>query len=309
VLAQKSEYSSSSSSIRFFTVSQAQNNPPSAYIDSISPSPATQGQSVSFQGHGSDSDGSIVAYNWRSSINGQLSTLSSFSTSGLSVGAHTIYFKVQDNSGSWSTEATATLTINLPLPPPPSLVSPAQGATGVGLTPTLSWNAVSGSCDGYTVRILRLVDFWTVEAVVHVDLGVVTSYSVPSGKLASATTYVWVVWAHNGAGFSPYSTRYFSTAGSAPSTPSLVSPADGATGVGLTPTLSWSAVSGPCDGYAARIIEASTGSAVLHVNLRVVTSYTVPSGKLVSSKTYIWVVWAHNGAGWSPYSTRTFTTA
>jgi len=42
------------------------NVPPTAYIDSISPNPATRGQSVSFGGHGADSDGSIAAYRWRS---------------------------------------------------------------------------------------------------------------------------------------------------------------------------------------------------------------------------------------------------
>jgi len=48
------------------------NQPPIAYINEISPSPATQGESVSFSGHGTDPDGSIVAYEWRSSIDGFL---------------------------------------------------------------------------------------------------------------------------------------------------------------------------------------------------------------------------------------------
>jgi len=225
----------------------------------------------------------------------------------------TWYWRVKavDNSGKESAFSDYWSIIIQTLPPPaPTLLSPADGATGVSLTPTLSWSAVSGPCDGYTVRVLRLVDFWTVEVVLHVDLGVVTSYSVPSGKLVAATTYIWVVWAHNGAGFSPYSSRYFSTSGSPPLAPSLVSPADGATGVSLTPTLSWSAVSGPCDGYTVSVLVASTGALILHVDLPAsATSYVLPSGKLNSATTYVWVVWAHNGAGWSPYSTRVFTTA
>ena len=52
-----------------------------------------------------------MAYNWRSSKDGQLSTLASFSTSSLSVGTHTIYFKVQDNNGAWSSEVSDTLVI------------------------------------------------------------------------------------------------------------------------------------------------------------------------------------------------------
>jgi parallel beta-helix repeat protein len=89
------------------------NHPPTAYIDSITPNPATQGETVSFSGHGTDPDGdSITAYNWRSSIDGQLSTSPSFSTSSLSVGTHTIYFKVKDSHNAWSSEVTMTLVIN-----------------------------------------------------------------------------------------------------------------------------------------------------------------------------------------------------
>jgi len=92
----------------FFT---GENQKPTAHIDSISPNPATQGQTITFSGHGEDSDGSIKGYKWRSSKNGQLSTQASFSTSSLSVGTHTIFFKVKDNDEDWSTEDTQTLEI------------------------------------------------------------------------------------------------------------------------------------------------------------------------------------------------------
>ena len=88
--------------------------PPTAYIDSISPETATQGvDTVSFTGHGTDPDGHVVAYEWRSSIDGQLSTSSSFSrpASELSPRTHTIYFKVKDDDGLWSAEVTDTLII------------------------------------------------------------------------------------------------------------------------------------------------------------------------------------------------------
>lgn len=89
------------------------NQQPTAYQPTIYPNPATYGNSVSFSGSGSDSDGYIVGYNWRSSIDGQLNTQSTFSTSSLSAGTHVIYFKVKDNDGDWSSEKTATLIINL----------------------------------------------------------------------------------------------------------------------------------------------------------------------------------------------------
>jgi len=90
------------------------NSPPLATIDSILPNPANQSQMVQLSGHGFDSDGTIVAYSWRSSIDGQLSNQASFSTSSLSAGTHTIHFKVKDNSGAWSTEDTETLIIMAP---------------------------------------------------------------------------------------------------------------------------------------------------------------------------------------------------
>ncbi|MCK9310796.1 MAG: T9SS type A sorting domain-containing protein [Bacteroidales bacterium] len=88
------------------------NQTPLAVIDNITPSPATQGSAVSFTGTGTDADGTIAAYEWSSSINGIFNTLQDPSYSGLSVGTHTISFRVQDNSGSWSTYATRTLVVN-----------------------------------------------------------------------------------------------------------------------------------------------------------------------------------------------------
>jgi parallel beta-helix repeat protein len=87
------------------------NKQPIAVSLSISKTSANFGELISFIGQGIDTDGVIVAYNWRSNLDGILSTAQSFSTSTLSIGTHTIYFKVQDNNGSWSTDKTAIITI------------------------------------------------------------------------------------------------------------------------------------------------------------------------------------------------------
>jgi len=92
-----------------------ENIPPTAYIDSITPSPATRGETISFVGHGSDSDGSVKAYKWRSSINGTIGIAATFSTSTLMNGTHTIYFSVKDDSDAWSEEAMAIVTVNKPI--------------------------------------------------------------------------------------------------------------------------------------------------------------------------------------------------
>jgi len=87
------------------------NSPPTAVLDSISPSPVNAGQAVTFTGHGVDTDGTVTAYEWTSSINGTLSSNSTFSTSSLAVGIHTISFRVQDNGGAWSSPVTSSLTV------------------------------------------------------------------------------------------------------------------------------------------------------------------------------------------------------
>ena len=87
------------------------NQEPVAYIDSISPNPATQGQTVNFNGHGMD-DGTIIEWEWRSSRDDILSSSEDFSSSSLSVGTHTIKFRVKDDDGKWSEYAERTLTIN-----------------------------------------------------------------------------------------------------------------------------------------------------------------------------------------------------
>ncbi len=85
--------------------------PPTAHIDLITPNPAQPEQAINFEGHGTDTDGSIEAYQWESSIDGLLSDSDSFSTSSLTEGIHTISFKVQDNEGAWSEAATEVLVV------------------------------------------------------------------------------------------------------------------------------------------------------------------------------------------------------
>ncbi|MCK5261318.1 MAG: PKD domain-containing protein [Thermoplasmatales archaeon] len=90
------------------------NNPPTAHIDSINPNPAIYGETVFFDGHGTDTDGTIFAWQWNSSMDGLLSTQPSFNTSAISLGMHTISFKVKDDDGEWSQDATQILIINDP---------------------------------------------------------------------------------------------------------------------------------------------------------------------------------------------------
>jgi hypothetical protein len=87
---------------------------PLAYIDSVSASQVFVGEKVKFAGHAVSSTGQVVAYTWRSSVNGNLSQLASFETDKLTAGTHTIWFRAQDNYGNWSDEVGANLNVVIP---------------------------------------------------------------------------------------------------------------------------------------------------------------------------------------------------
>jgi PKD repeat protein len=90
---------------------EAANVVPTATIVSIHPNPAVVGDSITFTGAGTDPDGTITAYAWDSNLDGVLSDQASFSKTSLSIGIHTITFKVKDDEGAWSDAATATLEV------------------------------------------------------------------------------------------------------------------------------------------------------------------------------------------------------
>ncbi|MFH0926762.1 MAG: hypothetical protein V1872_14210, partial [bacterium] len=81
-------------------------------IDSITIS----GKDVTFTGSGKINNGNITNYSWRSDKDGFLSNRASFVKSNLSTGVHTIFFKVQDNYGRWSSEVPKQLTCKNQLP-------------------------------------------------------------------------------------------------------------------------------------------------------------------------------------------------
>jgi len=113
-----------------------ENQAPTAVIISITPSPAQSDQNVSFAGEGSDADGSISAYEWRSDLDGVLSSSATFDSDTLSAGTHEIRFRVQDNDGAWSDYVVQILVIGDPIPenqaPTARIVSIAPNPAGSG---------------------------------------------------------------------------------------------------------------------------------------------------------------------------------
>jgi len=117
------------------------NGKPRAYIDSISPESAVEGQIVTLEGHGTD-DGSIERYAWRTQdIELYNGTNSSFNQSNLSVGTHSIFMKVQDNYDVWSDEVNTTLVIIEDTEQPTILIASHYNKQTVKGDVTISGNA------------------------------------------------------------------------------------------------------------------------------------------------------------------------
>ena len=170
-------------------------------------------------------------------------------------------------------------------PHTPSGPSPADGATGQSLNVDLDW-ADAGHAASYDVY------FGTSASPPKV--GTVTSSSYALGTLASGTHYYWKIVATNKCADTAGPVWDFATC-SLPTMPSSPSPADGATGVSLNPTLSW-AGSGAV-GYG---IYFGTTSPPPFIMNSVSNSYT--PGTLASGTHYYWKIIALGTCGnvWGP---------
>ena len=200
---------------------------------------------------------------------------------------------------------TANLLLQSSLtPPPPPVIpsapvqgSPADAATAVSLTASLSWNAAANATS-YDVQVSTVLSF----ATTVINRSNLTATSSALSGLTNGAVYYWRVRAKNVAGTSAWSSiRSFITVFNPPA---LSSPSNGATNVSKTPTLTWTAVTG-ATAYNVQYSTTSgftTGTILKNVGLA--TSWTI-SPALLGRTRYYWRVQALNGA-WS--TSRSFTT-
>ena len=160
------------------------NQPPTAYIDSISPTEASFGETVAFDGHGTDPDGTVVAYRWRSSIDEALSAKASFETSSLSEGEHDIYLKVQDNNGAWSEEVSSTVVISAAAPPVIDSFDASPRSIVKGESSTLSWEVSEAT----TVSIVHGIGGVALTATKAVSPRRTTTYTLTATNESGTTT-------------------------------------------------------------------------------------------------------------------------
>ncbi len=192
-------------------------------------------------------------------------------------------------------------------PTTPSLVSPANGATGVAYAAVLDWSDVTGTT--YEVQVATDSAFTNVVASAS---GLGASTWTVSPALNASTTYYWRVrTASSCGGTSAWSSaRSFTTVGCTTlAAPTLSSPANGATGVSASAALDWSDVTGAAT-YDVQVATDSAFTNVVRSGTSLAASAWTVSPALSTNTTYYWRARAANSCGAGAYSSaRSFTTA
>ncbi len=202
-------------------------------------------------------------------------------------------------TGPWS--AIFNFTTLLGMPAAPTLLTPANFATGVSLTPLLDW-VEDISATNYQVQV-SLDSTFTSQLWDTTGFNV-SQVTVRAGLLTNVQTYFWRVRTTNPIGTGPWSEPFrFMTLLIPPVAPQLVDPPNGAIEISTTPTLNWDSVQ-----YASTFrVQLSTDSTftiphLINAGDLTFSQYNVPGGVLSNNTTYFWRVNASNNAGTGPYS-------
>ena len=289
---------------RFRTI-ETPPNPPALSFPADSavgvPKNATVSWSASAGAVSYDVQVSVVANFATTAVDSQGIAATSATFHGLS-NSTTYYWRVSASNsagtGAFSSARQFTTSAsNPPIPPAPTLAFPADSASGISITPFLSWNASSGA-DSYRLQISSDAGFSTSA----IDSQGISIGSCTVSGLAYNTRYYWRVNASNASGTGPYSVvRSFLTVAGALSAPSLIAPADSALSVSTSPVFSWSTVSG-ASGYRFQLSAGSSFATVL-VDSQGIAGTSISLIGLANSTEYFWRAGGMNGAGTGPYST------
>ena len=230
-----------------------------------------------------------------------------FGLSGLADGTH--YWQVRATTGGVTTYANYETWWSFSVgAAPPALfnkLTPANGATGLTSTVTLTWSAAAGAT-GYQVCVDFVKDDSCAGGTGWVSVGSVNSYMLtgqPDGSYAwqiramAGTTPLAL--ADNGVEFG------YAVGGPPPSTFGKISPANGATGLGSAVTPTWNAMPGATEyqGCIDTVNDNNCNSSWQSAGAA--TSWGLTN---LSAGTYYWqvravtpsgLVLADNGASWS----------
>lgn len=173
-----------------------------------------------------------------------------------------------------------------PIPDVPVLTAPADGSTGVSLTPELSWTAAANA-SSYNLEVATDENFTSkiVEQTGITD----TKFVIAEGSLQNNVNYYWRVSSTNSSGSSSFSNTFTFTTLLAPLTaPVLESPANESIDIGLTPSLNWSDVEEAAT-YSVQVSDVDDFSNLLINESGIAASeYTVQAGVLTEGNVYYW---------------------
>jgi ligand-binding sensor domain-containing protein len=198
---------------------------------------------------------------------------------------------------------SAQSTTSTAPPTAPALALPTDGANNVYTSPILKWNTTSVAT-AFRLQVSTNLDF---SATASDRSGITTTSSGVPG-LASSTTYYWRVLATNAQKTGDWSTtRRFRTGTGERVAPSLISPANGATGIApwpgdfRAPTYRWNEAGG-ADSYQLQV-SASAGFSSTALDVDGIRDTSYHFGRdLAEYTTYYWRVNAKYLDGLSDWS-------
>ena len=181
--------------------------------------------------------------------------------------------------------------------------APANAATGVSVSPTITWGAVANT-HSYNINMGTTPGGTNVLNAYNAGLS--TSYAIPSSLNYNTTYYVKVIPSNNIGSATGCTESTFTTL--AIPCPSVSQPAAAAVGTSLKPSITWTAVAG-VTGYKLSVGTTAGGTNVLNdVDLGNVLTYTFLTN-LNPSTQYFYTVKSYQGTNVSTGCTeRNFTT-
>ncbi len=238
------------------------------------------------------------------------------------LGTDSFTYTISDGYGGTAT-ADVNITVEYFGPAAPTNTTPAGGATGVVLAPTLtasSFTELGSATQLASQWVLTLTSTGATVWNSNTDTSATDSVTVPQGLLTYNTQYSWSVRYEDTSDiWGPYSTAtsFTTSANVAPNTPTNSLPASGVTGVIVAPTLTASPFSDSIDdtqeGSEWVITLTSGGTTVWDSGVYgpAANTVVVPLGNLTYGTQYSWQVrYEDSGGLWSSYSTATsFTTS
>lgn len=226
---------------------------------------------------------------------------------GLACGTAYHFRVVATNQYGTTNGADATfVTVACPTLPPPTPLAPGtsveSNATSTSLTPTFTWSSVTGATRyGLTVR---REPYGATDIVLQMTSLTGTSYVLPGGILQDGVKYRWTMTSFNSAGSESAvsAALYFRTPSTTVPPPATQGPGTatdtGFVVTGVTPTLTWTAVSGATRYglYIWREPYAVANLVYQNVSLTE-TSFSLPNGALQIGVKYRWTMTAFSAAG------------